>query len=77
MSSNEKPVKIPTYDNTAQLLEERAREEGVSVQEYVDQLTELFMELAKANPEAAIELLRKQRQEEKESEPASFNRKKK
>jgi len=34
------------------------------------------MELAKANPEAAIELLRKQRQEEKESEPASFNRKK-
>ena len=77
MSSNEKPVKIPTSDNTAQLLEERAREEGVSVQEYVDQLTELFMELAKANPEAAIELLRKQRQEEKESEPASFNRKKK
>ena len=52
-------------DETYRLLEEGAEKEGCTPDEYANKLMESFMTIAKADPKAAIDLLKQQREAEK------------
>jgi hypothetical protein len=60
--------KIPIDDETYALLEEGAEQEGCTVDEYATKLMESWMEVVKADPTAAIELLKQQREAERKQQ---------
>jgi hypothetical protein len=61
-----KMKRLPIDDETYRLLEEGAKKEGCTPDEYANRILENFMmKLAKADPKAAIDLLKQQREAEK------------
>jgi hypothetical protein len=56
-------------DETYRLLEEGAEKEGCTVDEYANRLLESFMEIAKADPDRAMAVLKEAHEAEKETTP--------
>jgi hypothetical protein len=64
-----KMKRVPIDDETYRLLEEGAEKEGCTVDEYANRLLESFMEIAKADPDRAMAVLREAHEAEKEATP--------
>jgi hypothetical protein len=62
-----KMKRVPIDDETYRLLEEGAEKEGCTVDEYANRLLESFMEIAKADPDRAMAVLKEAHEAEKEA----------